>query len=181
MPVRSGKYYQMASAAPKYFSMERKNCNLMLKFRVFSLGLLQAVSQEHEVLSQRLVKCHCGPCMSPRAVTFPCYFRCSLLPDRLFRYSRITLLSWFPVQGLFGLGHKNLFLSVTASFCQFLYPWKPASIGQVSITTGWAKKNAMIPLLGAHFYCSFLCTSSLVWKKKKNQALSRTWGCFIKA
>lgn len=51
----------------------------MLKFRVSSLGLLQAVQQEHEVLSQKLVKCHCGPCMSPRGISFlatsgACYF-----------------------------------------------------------------------------------------------------------
>lgn len=58
----------MAPAAPKYFSMERKNWNLMLKFRVSSLGLLQAVQQEHEVLSQKLVNVTVVP-VCPREVS----------------------------------------------------------------------------------------------------------------
>lgn len=60
----------MSPTAPKYFSMGSKNWNLMLNFRVSSLGLLQAVQQEHEVFSQKLVKCHCGPCMSSREFSF---------------------------------------------------------------------------------------------------------------
>lgn len=58
----------MAPAAPKYFSMERKNWNLMLKFRVSSLGLLQAVQQEHEVLGQKLVNVTVVP-VCPREVS----------------------------------------------------------------------------------------------------------------
>lgn len=58
----------MAPAAPKYFSMERKNWNLMLKFRVSLLGLLQAVQQEHEVLSQKLVNVTVIP-VCPREVS----------------------------------------------------------------------------------------------------------------